>query len=123
MTVSKLSSSGAFAVLAALTLLTSCTRPTRDQSVLKAIKAESRMLMATRPTTTYAAVPKRQWPPAIASLRPQSVTIFPNGVDIMTKPYFDGGWGYFVPPGKRGPPEPKGRFSAVGQGVYWYHPY
>lgn len=115
---------GAFAVfLAALTLLTGCTRPTRDESALKAIKAESQILMVTQPTKTYATVPKSRWPFIIASLNPEGVTVFPDGVDIVIKPYFDGGWGYFVPRSEREPPKPVGRFSELGQGVYWYHPY
>jgi hypothetical protein len=122
-TFKKLRNSAAFAALAALTLLTSCTRPTRDQSVLKAVKAESQILMATRPNRTYAVIPKSRWPRVIASLKPEAVTVLPDGVDIMTKPYFDGGWGYFVPKSEGAPPKPAGRFSDLGQGVYSYHPY
>jgi hypothetical protein len=127
-----------FAVLAiALTLLTGCTRPTHDQSTLKAIKAESQFLMVTERAVTYGTVPKdnvpvpkametvpkSRWPRVIASLKPEWVTVFPDGVDIMIKPFFDGGWGYFVPRSEREPPEPAGRYSELGQGVYWYHPY
>jgi hypothetical protein len=121
----------AFAALAiALTLLTGCTRPTHDQSTLKAIKAESQILMLTEQPVTYGTVPKvivtvpkSRWPRVIASLKPEWVTVFPDGVDIMIKPFFDGGWGYFVPRSEREPPEPAGRYSELGQGVYWYHPY
>lgn len=113
----------ALVVLAALTLLAGCERPTRDQAALKAIKAESQTLMAAWPTRTYATVPKSRWPRAIAGLKPFDVTVFPDGVDIMTKPYFDGGWGYFVARNERKPPQPAGRFSDLGDGVYWYHPY
>ena len=121
----------AFAVLAiALILLTGCTRPTYDQSTLKAIKAESQVLMATQRAETYGPVPKRhvtfpknRWPQVIASLKPEWVAVFPDGVDIMIKPFFDGGWGYFVPRSEREPPEPAGRYSELGQGVYWHHPY
>lgn len=41
----------------------------------------------------------------------------------MTKAYFDGGWGYFVPRKERELPEPVERFEEVGHGVYWWHPY
>jgi hypothetical protein len=75
------------------------------------------------PIKTSVLVPKSRWPRVIASLRPEFVSIYPDGVDIMTKPYFDGGWGYFVARNERKPPEPAGRFSALGVGVYWYHPY
>jgi hypothetical protein len=51
------------------------------------------------------------------------VTVDSNGVDIMTKPYFDGGYGYFVPRIEGKLPYPEARYSALGQGVYWYRPY
>lgn len=113
----------AFAALAALLLLASCAFPTRNPSVLKAIKADSEKLMRTWSTTSGGTVPKGEWPPSIAKLEPEFVTVYPDGVDIMTKPYFDGGWGYFVPRSDREPPEPAGRYSELGQGIYWYHPY
>ena len=114
---------GAFALLAALTLLTGCIfapRPTHDPSTLKAIAAESRTLMAARPTPTYVTVPKSQWPPVIASLKPFDVTVFSYGVNIATKPYFDGGWGYFVPRREGELPKPTDRYSELGHDVYWY---
>jgi hypothetical protein len=115
-------SAAAFAVLAmAFAVLPGCSRPIHDRSTLRAIEAESRILMATDPTSSHA-VPKSRWPLHIASLGPARVTIDPSGVDILVKPYFDGGWGYFVPRNRREPPEPAGRFSALGQGVYWYRP-
>lgn len=122
--VTKIHRRFAFAVLAsALALLSGCERPTHDQSLLAAIKAEARMLLLVHPTGASTTVPKRQWPYAIASLEPEHVTVYPDGVDISTKPYFDGGWGYFVSRDEREPPEPAGRFSKLGQGIYWYHPY
>ena len=69
-------------------------------------------------------VGKGQWPRAIASLSPQSVTVDPGqGVDIMTTEFFDGGWGYWVQPGNKKPPKPEGRFEYLGEDVYAYHPY
>lgn len=122
--VKKIHSGVASAVLAsALALLAGCERPTHDQSLLAAINAEARMLMLAHPAETSTTVPKRQWPYAIASLEPERVTVYPDGVDISTKPYFDGGWGYFVSRDERESPEPTGRFSKLGQGIYWYHPY
>lgn len=79
------------------------------------------MLMKSYPVD--AKVRKLQWPPRIASLRPEFVSINEDGVHITTKPYFDGGWGYFVPRREGGLPEPVERFEEVGQGVYWWHPY
>jgi hypothetical protein len=114
---------GAFAICAALTLLAACARPTHDRTRLEAIEAESLALMRSWPTRTYADVPKGRWPNAIARLHPEFVIVSPQGVDIVIKPYFDGGWGYFVPPAGQAPPGPAGRYSALGQGVYWYRPY
>ena len=115
--------SPALAAPAALALLAGCAWSSLDQPELAAIRAESRTLMEAYPTQNYVTIPKSRWPVAIARLEPASVTVFPDGVDIMVKPYFDGGWGYFVPRSEGKPPTPAGRFSAVGQGVYWYHPY
>ena len=110
-----------FAVTAALILLGSCAWPTDDPATLKAINAESQMLMKAYPTD--AEVPKARWPHAIASLEPELVSINSAGVHITTKPHFDGGWGYFVPRRGQGVPEPVERFEEVGHGVYWWHPY
>lgn len=110
-----------FAIVAALALLSGCARPTRDPAKLEAIKAESRLLLKAFPTD--AEVPKARWPRAIASLEPEFVSINSDGVYITTEPYFDGGWGYFVPRRARSLPEPAGMFEEVGHGVYWWHPY
>lgn len=79
------------------------------------------MLMRAYPAE--AEVPKPKWPRAIASLEPDFVSIYADGVHITTKAYFDGGWGYFVPRREQSPPEPVDRIEDVGQGVYWWHPY
>src|SRR6185312_3793143 len=121
---------GAFIVLAAIVVFYAMAfvsgfwLRTNDQSALKAIKAESQILMASQPTKTkdYSDVPKSRWPPTIASLKPAWVTVYPgHGVQIQTTPFFDGGWGYFVPQGEQKSPGPE--CSDIGQGVYWCHPY
>ncbi|HEV2562812.1 MAG TPA: hypothetical protein VGT78_11800 [Rhizomicrobium sp.] len=114
------------ALAIALTVLAGCTRPTTDQSTLKAIKAECQALMMIPPieSTTDPDVPKSRWPHVIASLKPEFVMILSQGVFITVKPYFDGGWGYFVPRSKGDRPPPGDpQFSEIGQGVYWFHPY
>ena len=111
----------AIASFAALTVSSGCARPTRDPVKLKAIKAESRALMKTHPIDSD--IPKARWPRAIASLEPELVSIDKAGVHLMTKAYFDGGWGYFVPRREQSLPEPVERFEEVGDGVYWWHPY
>ena len=114
--------------MAALATLSSCAWPTHNQATLRAIKAESETLIATFPdknarTSNHVIVPKNKWPPTIASLKPEFVTVDADGVDIMTKPFFDGGYGYFVPGTNGRLPGPKERYSDLGHGVYWYRPY
>ena len=118
-------SRAAFAILAAVILIAGCQCPTRNQTRLKAIKAEAELLMKThpiKPPKDWAHLPKSQWPPAIAKLEPYSVTIHPWGVDISTKPYFDGGWGYMIPRQEKDLPMPAGCYSEPGPGVYWHGP-
>jgi hypothetical protein len=124
MMIRRKSIAAAFALLAALFLLGGCAWPTHDPRKLKAIRAEAQVLMKTYPTRTdFVDVLKMRWPPVIARLEPELVLVAPDGVHILVKPYFDGGWGYFVPKNERELPDPPGRFSNLGQGVYWWHPY
>lgn len=105
-----------------LFMASGCSSPTGDQPALRQIRADAQMLSAmTKPSPLP--IPKSKWPPAIASLHPTSVTISPEGVDILISPGFDGGSGYFVPSKGTDHPDPAGRFELVGQGIYWYHPY
>jgi len=109
-------------VAGAAALLAGCAFPTHDPSKLKAIEAESRILVA-EAAESKPSLPESGWPPVIASLDAEFVTVRAEGVDILVEPYFDGGWGYFVPKEGRDPAGPPGRYSYLGQGVYWYHPY
>jgi len=73
--------------------------PTYNQTKLKAVKVEAEILVAKHPikASVYRVkIPKSQWPPAIASLEPEEVSVHRWGVDILIKSYFDGGWGYGV---------------------------
>jgi hypothetical protein len=115
----------ALAVALALALLSGCTSPTSDPVKLRAIENEARSLMAHHPITPpgdRAEVPMSRLPSAIAGLRPQSVTVYHWGVDIMVKPYFDGGWGYEVPRNKQGLPMPANCYSEPYPGVFWHGP-
>ncbi|WP_204338133.1 hypothetical protein, partial [Proteus mirabilis] len=69
-----------------------------------------------------ARVPENQLPPVAASLHPEWVTVHEWGVDIVIKPYFDGGWGYHVARSRRDLPMLDGCYSEVGQGVFWHGP-
>jgi hypothetical protein len=115
---------GLVAVVSAfsLALLAGCHLPTRDRSTLEAIKTEARLLM-TQSIETDGRIPNDKWPHIIASLKPTFVSVDSEGVDIMTVPGFDGGWGYFVPRNPRTTPKPEGRYDEVISGIYWYHPY
>jgi hypothetical protein len=61
-------------------------------------------------------------PPAIASLRPEFVTVYNWGVDIPIKLFFDGGWGYHVARDRRDLPMSDGCYSEVSQGIFWHGP-
>jgi hypothetical protein len=108
-------------IVAALT--TGCTRPTHDRPTLAAIKTESAALMRAHPTKLDHPLPPTEWPHVIASLQPTFVTIDQEGVDILVKPDFDGGFGYYVLKKGQPLPGPPKRYSKLGDGIYWYHPY
>jgi hypothetical protein len=116
---------GGFALLAAFLLVNSCLGPTYNPGVLKAIRAESELLMAKHPLEPpkrWAEIPKSEWPPSIASLQPEIVTVHEWGVHIWIKPFFDGGWGYEIPRDPKVKPMPEGCYSEPGPGVFWHDP-
>jgi len=91
---------------------------------LSAIKGEAHTLMLVYPVEKgFLDLPRDRWPRVIASLKPEFVTVGQDGVDVMIKPDFDGGWGYFVPKEGKTPPFPPGSCTYVDEGVYWYRPY
>ncbi|WP_404338862.1 hypothetical protein AB2M62_07105 [Sphingomonas sp. MMS12-HWE2-04] len=111
--------------LMALALYCVLPHPTQDQMQLEAIAAESRHLMVTHPldpSEQRADIPKGQWPPAIAKLEPYSVTVRHGMLDITTKPFFDGGWGYGFALDKRDLTMLVECWSELGRGVYWHGP-
>ena len=116
----------ALVAVAAIALFLWFPHPTWNQSTLKAIKAESQILMAThpiRPPEESATISESEWPPAIAGIQPYSVVVHQWGVDIGTKPYFDGGWGYGVPRNEEARRMlTEWCYSEAGQGVLWHGP-
>ena len=113
------------AILAGLGTYSAFPHPTHDQTELKAIAAESQRLIATypiSPTEQRADVPRDKWPPAIARLKPDSVIVRHGMVDIRTKPYFDGGWGYGFAWDKQNLPMMVECWSELGYGVFWHGP-
>ena len=118
-------SAWALALSAALMLLCSCTNPIHDQSKLRSIKAEARALEAThpiKPPRDLADVPASEWPPVIASLKPERVTVDARGVHVWIKFYFDDAWGYEIPHDENARPKPARCYSEPGPGVFWLGP-
>jgi len=114
-----------FFILIALAIYCALPHPTHDQAELKAIAAESQRLMAAYPVSPsqqWTQIPKDKWPPAIGSFEPFSVFVGPGTVDITTRPFFDGGWGYGFALRKQDLPMLEECWSALGQGVYWHGP-
>ena len=115
----------AFALTIAVLVTTGCNRPISDAAELSAIRREAMALMETHPpqlSPGYTSVAKQDWPAAIARLRPEAITVHTWGVDITTKPYFDGGWGYEVPRKKADLPMPAACYSEPSEGVFWHGP-
>ena len=113
------------ATFATIAFLSGCNRPISDTAKLEAIRAEAQVLMNTRPPEqpkSWRKVPKEQWPATIAGLDPEDVMVHTWGVEIMTKAYFDGGYGYEVPRSKADLPMAASCYSEPGKGVFWHGP-
>jgi len=95
----------------------------RDPATLAAIKSESAALMRSHPTGMDDPLPKSDWPPVIASFQPTFVGVDQEGVDILVKPDFDGGYGYYVLKKGHELPGPPERYTKLDDGIYWYRPY
>jgi hypothetical protein len=112
-------------LLIVLGIYSAFPHPTHNQSTLKAIAADSQRLIAAHPlgsTQRSAHIPKDQWPPAIASLNPEFVIVYDGAVNITTKPFFDGGWGYGFAPDKRNLGMLEECWSELGHDMFWHGP-
>lgn len=114
-------------VIVLITVAICCAfpHPIRDQAQLQAIAAESQHLLARYPLNSPAQgaeIPRDQWPPAIAKLKPYSVTVRHGMVDIATKPFLDGGWGYGYTLDKQDLTMLVECWSELGHGMYWHGP-
>ncbi len=112
-------------ILVAITIYCAFPHPTHNQTELKAIAAESQRLMAIypiSPSEQFVDIPKDKWPPVIASLKPYSVFVGHRTVNITTKPYFDGGWGYGYALDKQHLTMLVECWSELGHGIYWHGP-
>ena len=113
------------ALLLAMLALAACYRPITNTEQLRAIRTEAMALAKTYPPRLplrYRAIAKKDWPEAIAGLRPEAVTAYAWGIDIAVKPSFDGGWGYQVPREIADLPMPTACYSEAGDGVFWHGP-
>ena len=116
---------GALLALLMLWLSSGCDRPELNRSKLPRLRAEAYALMRTHPvppTSSWRKVPKAEWPPTIASFNPEWVTVTHGSVDILTRPFFDGGWGYNVPRSQDDLPMPADCYSEPSKGVFWHGP-
>lgn len=93
---------------------------------MRAIKAEAEALVAglpdKPPRDKFGRVPKSHWPQAIASLQPHTVYVRASDVRILTKPYFDGGWGYEIVRDRRDLGMLPECYRELIQGVFWHGP-
>ena len=120
-----LSAGIAIAILVAIGIYSAFPHPTYDQTELKALAAESQQLISTNPLNGAGQsvdVPKDNWPPVIASLKPVSVHVHYKMVDITTHHGFDGGWGYGFTTDKQHLTMLVECWSDLGHGVYWHGP-
>ena len=120
-----LSIAAPIAVLIALGIYSGFPRPTHDQATLRLVAAEARHLLATKPLSPKVrsiVLPKEQWPSTIATLKPYSVIVRSGMVDITTKPFFDGGWGYGFATDRRNLTMLVECWSELGSDVYWHGP-
>ena len=115
----------ALLMLSLLWPLAGCDRPMFNMRKLEQVRAEAHLLMRTHPAGprgSWHELPKADWPPSIASLNPKYVAVAKGSVDIVTRPFFDGGWGYNVPRAKRDLPMPLECYSEPSDGVFWHGP-
>lgn len=112
------------ALLLLMLALSGCPGPTSDREALRAAAAAARSLRAEHPPTPqgWAEVPQGQWPLAIARLNPERVVVYRWGVDISTKSFFDGGWGYHVAEKPSDLPMLDGCYSEETPGMFWHGP-
>lgn len=112
-------------VLIALAIYYVFPHPTQNQAQLEAIATASAHLLVmypVGPSVQSTEIPKGKWPPAIANLKPHSVTVRHGIVDITTKPFLDGGWGYGFATDKQDLTMIVECWSELGHGVYWHGP-
>jgi len=115
----------AVAVPFATAFLSGCTSPISDPVMLRALEGEVRSLITDYPVSApngLVDIPMNRWPPKIAGLKPEAVTVYRWGVDIMVKPGLDGGYGYAVPKNQEDLPMPAKCYSELRQGVFWHGP-
>lgn len=99
--------------------------PSHDLLMLQRVGPEALQLAQSYPAarrSQWGDVPRADWPPLIAGLAPERVIIRSWGVEIMIKPYMDGGWGYHVARDGRRLPMPATCYQKTGPDLYWHAP-
>ncbi len=109
-------------ILIALGVYSLFPHPTRDEDMLQAVASEAVALKRKHPAGARVELASDDWPPAIASLKPQSVTVSAKKVDIQIRHYFDGGWGYSFAPDKQDLGMLPECWSDLGHDLYWHGP-
>lgn len=107
-----------------LIALTSCARPTLDQTGRQALAAEAATVLGTvAPGEGGVTISREQWPATIRSLEPQRVWADASGLYVSMGSFLAQESGYFVPrneaafsPMAGGDPS----YRTIGDGVYWF---
>jgi hypothetical protein len=112
-------------ILIAIGIYSYFPHPTHDQATLRLVATEARHLLATTPLSSkvrFIVIPEDRWPSTIATLKPYSVIVRTGMVDVTTKPFFDGGWGYGFAADKRNLTMLMECWSELSRDVYWHGP-
>ncbi len=109
-------------ILIALGIYSLFPHPTRDEDTLRTVASEAVALTKKHSASARVELASDDWPPAIASLKPESVTVSAKRVDIQIRHYFDGGWGYAFATDKQELGMLPECWSDLGQDLYWHGP-
>ncbi len=113
---------GMITLLFGIALSDGCHRPTLDKTELAAIRSGAMRLMRTDASPPDRDPDPDALPEAIRRLQPDHVIVRRNSVDIITKSWFDGGWGYYVTVDRAAPSMPIGCYLPIGDNIYWHNP-
>lgn len=110
---------GMVVLLFGILLSGGCHRPTLDKAEVAAIRSGAMRLMRIAPDRNP---DPDLLPEAIRRLQPDLVIVRRDSVEIITKSWFDGGWGYHVTARRPAPPMPDRCYLALADNIYWHGP-